>query len=174
MHDGWRLLSDELALVELSSGLLRPLARPVSLKNESIEVIRARAGSECLSAVVRGTTKGDVAHARPDSDSVLQRDRPARPAWLVFPAFSRRPCEARLEAVGRALAMMSMVRHGFNYGLLAGEGFETMATLVEQCAIFRAEYSRLDDILPQLNALASGADAIAESCASKEVAGQVQ
>jgi len=173
MHDGWRLLSDELALVELSSGLLRPLARPVSLKNESIEVIRARAGSECLSAVACGTTKGDVAHVRPDSDSVLQRDRSARPAWLVFPAFSRRPCVARLEAVGRARAMMSMVRHGFNYGLLAGEGFEAMAALVGQCDLFRAEYSMLDEILPQLNALVGCADAPAESCDSNKVAGQV-
>lgn len=37
---GWRLLSDELALVRLDTGELVPLPRPISLKNASINIIR--------------------------------------------------------------------------------------------------------------------------------------
>lgn len=37
---GWRLLSDELTLINRKTGLIQPLPRPVSLKNQSIEVIR--------------------------------------------------------------------------------------------------------------------------------------
>lgn len=37
---GWRLLSDELALLSLSQQLLVPLARPINLKNESIDIIK--------------------------------------------------------------------------------------------------------------------------------------
>jgi HprK-related kinase A len=33
MLDGWRLLSDEIALIDRNDGLLYGLARPVSLKN---------------------------------------------------------------------------------------------------------------------------------------------
>ena len=40
VHRGWRLLSDELALVDMETGLVRGMARPVNLKNKSIEVIR--------------------------------------------------------------------------------------------------------------------------------------
>jgi HprK-related kinase A len=38
---GWRLLSDELALISPADGSITPLARPVSLKNQSLDVIRA-------------------------------------------------------------------------------------------------------------------------------------
>ena len=38
---GWRLLSDEITLIDRDDGLIVPLARPVSLKNASIDVVRA-------------------------------------------------------------------------------------------------------------------------------------
>ncbi len=38
---GWRLLSDEFALIDPHTGLLSPLPRPVSLKNASIGIIEA-------------------------------------------------------------------------------------------------------------------------------------
>ena len=36
---GWRLFSDELALIEIGGGQIVPLPRPISLKNESIDRI---------------------------------------------------------------------------------------------------------------------------------------
>src|SRR3546814_10587342 len=39
VHNGWRLLSDEMALVSLQDGGLTALARPISLKNRSIDLI---------------------------------------------------------------------------------------------------------------------------------------
>src|SRR3546814_3330456 len=38
VHHGWRLLSDELALVSLHDGRLTALARPIGLKNRSIDL----------------------------------------------------------------------------------------------------------------------------------------
>ena len=38
---GWRLLSDEVAMIRPQDGLLQPYPRPISLKNESIEMIAA-------------------------------------------------------------------------------------------------------------------------------------
>jgi hypothetical protein len=38
---GWRLFSDELALIDTATGLVWPMTRPVSLKNQSIDVIQA-------------------------------------------------------------------------------------------------------------------------------------
>jgi len=37
---GWRLLSDEMTLVSLADGLIYPVPRPVSLKNQSLDVIK--------------------------------------------------------------------------------------------------------------------------------------
>ncbi len=38
---GYRLLSDEMALIDRDTGMLMPLARPVGLKNRSIEIVRS-------------------------------------------------------------------------------------------------------------------------------------
>jgi HprK-related kinase A len=43
VNRGWRLLSDELTLIRLDTGEVMGLARPVNLKNASIDVIRAYA-----------------------------------------------------------------------------------------------------------------------------------
>ncbi|MDE2157645.1 MAG: HprK-related kinase A, partial [Burkholderiales bacterium] len=59
---GWRLLSDELALVALDDHRLHGLARPVSLKNRSIEIIQAYIPSAVFSVAAHATAKGTVAH----------------------------------------------------------------------------------------------------------------
>src|SRR3546814_5884714 len=47
VHNGWRLLSDEIALVSLQDGGLTALARSISLKNRRSE--ERRGGKECVS-----------------------------------------------------------------------------------------------------------------------------
>src|SRR5262249_32235391 len=50
---GWRLLSDELTLIDLASGMIVPIARPISLKNESIAVIRDFLSDAVLSREIK-------------------------------------------------------------------------------------------------------------------------
>lgn len=152
VHAGWRLLSDELALLELSSGRVRPVARPISLKNESIEVVRGLGDEVELSAVCADTTKGAVAHMRPPADSVARRAEMALPAWLVFPRFTRGG-QLSVEPVGKAHAFMEMVRHAFNYGFLGASAFGALADLIERSETFRAGYGSLTQILPEIDRL---------------------
>jgi HprK-related kinase A len=62
---GFRLLSDELALIDIDRGALVPLPRPISLKNESIDVIARFWPDASMSEVVPDTLKGSVVHVRP-------------------------------------------------------------------------------------------------------------
>ena len=87
---GWRLLSDELTLIDPETGLLHGLARPVSLKNQSIDVIRAFAPEAVIGPVARDTAKGTVAHLKPSTVSVAGWRFPAKPAWVVFPRWEKR------------------------------------------------------------------------------------
>src|SRR5689334_825890 len=64
VHRGWRLLSDELTLLNMTDRRLVPLARPVSLKNRSIDVIRAFAPDAVFSRRIDDTTKGTIALMR--------------------------------------------------------------------------------------------------------------
>lgn len=143
---GWRLLSDELALVRLSDGLIVPLPRPVSLKNGSIDVIRAFAPQAVLSRPVANTAKGTVAHVKAPADSVARAAEPARAALIVFPTWVAGAAPL-LDAIPRARALMQVAGNCFNYSLLADAGFAALARLIEGADSYRFSYSRLDDAL---------------------------
>jgi len=143
---GWRLLSDELTLLDLESGLLVPNPRPISLKNASIDIIRAYLPDAVLSTPVRDTTKGTVAHMRAPGDAVVRAAECARPAWVVFPHYSA-GAATTLEPLARAATFMELAGNSFNYSVLGAAGFAALGRLIEQAAGFRFRYSALDEAL---------------------------
>jgi HprK-related kinase A len=146
MLSGWRLLSDELTMIDRDDGLIVPLARPVSLKNRSIEIIRAFDPRAVLGDVALDTHKGTVAHLRPSTESVTRMAERARPAHIVFPRW-RPGTNSYLRPRAKADAFMHNATHAFNYSLLGRQGFELNAALIDACDCWDFEYSRLDDAL---------------------------
>lgn len=150
---GWRLLSDELTLVSLATGKVAPLPRPVSLKNESIEVIRRFAPDAVLSAPCHDTTKGNVAHMRPPATSTARDGEEAAAAWILFPRF-RAGAPLELGERSRARTFMAVVENGFNYHVLGGDGFDAVATLVDRCGCFDLTYGDLTEAVATMDRLA--------------------
>lgn len=142
---GWRLLSDELTLIDpLLDGRLVPLARPVSLKNASIEVIRRFHAPAVFGPLAHDTSKGTVSHLRPPDNSVARMDEPARASHIIFPQFSQ-GAPTRLEPLSRGNAFMQLAENTVNYSLLGEEGFAHLADLVEGCACHHFSYSQLEE-----------------------------
>ena len=152
MLAGWRLLSDEITLIDRDSGALLGLGRPVSLKNASLDVIRERAPAGRMGRVAHDTHKGSVGHLRPSADSVAWVDRPARAAQIVFPRWSAGAATEWREH-DRAEAFEILARNGFNYSLLGRLGFELVEGLIETCGAWHLRYSELDEALPALERL---------------------
>lgn len=149
---GWRLLSDELALVGLEDGQLTPLPRPISLKNQSIDVVGRLPGEVVMGPVAHDTAKGTVAHMRPPRASVDAALATVQPRWILFPKFSAGgACE--VETMGQAQTFMQLVGNAFNYPRLGATGFHAMARLVDACDGYTARYGSLDQIVPTLEAL---------------------
>lgn len=144
VHRGWRLLSDELALISRRDGLLIPIARPVNLKNQSIDIIRAFEPSAVIGEAARETTKGTVAHMRAPAESVARANEPARPAWVIFPKYVPGG-PARLTPLAKGNAFMELAESAFNYSALGEEGFRVLADVIERCDCFNFSYSSLDD-----------------------------
>lgn len=151
---GWRLLSDELALIDPATGLLSPLPRPISLKNQSIAVIRAHAPEAAFSPEVADTLKGTVAHARPPADAVALADQRARPRWVVLPRYVA-GAPARLERLPRARAFMTLIDNAFNYNVHGRAGFATLAALVDGCDCYEFSYGHLDEAVATFDRLAA-------------------
>lgn len=152
---GWRLLSDEFALLSLATGKLVALPRPVSLKNAAIDLIRERYPQAIIGPASHDTSKGTVAHLKPPDSSIERMHQQAGPAWLVFPRFAAGGRD-RLQPLERAEALLKLVGSSFNYSVVGGAGFEAAADLIEQSACLNLEYADLDASLGLLNDLAGG------------------
>lgn len=143
---GWRLLSDELTLIELESGLLVPNPRPISLKNASIDIIRNYLPDAVFSTPVHDTLKGTVAHLRAPADAVRRAADCAQPAWIVFPQYAA-GAATTLQPLGRAATFMELAGNSFNYSVLGAEGFDALGRLIDNTAGFQFRYSALDEAL---------------------------
>lgn len=149
---GWRLLSDELALVRLDTGELVPLPRPISLKNASIDIMRRYAPDAVFSRAVDDTVKGTVAHMKVPADSVLRAAERSRAAWIIFPQYQAGAAPT-LTSMAPARAFMSVAGNAFNYSLLGGAGFDALASLIDASQCYSFTYSALDDAIDVFSAL---------------------
>ena len=151
---GWRLLSDELALLAPEHGHVVSLPRPISLKNESIETVRSSFPDAVFGRIVHERIKGSVVHVKPPADSVRRAAQSAIPAWVVAPRFLA-DADACLEHMPEARAMMCLVDSAFNYNVHGRNGFAALSTLVDRSDCYRFTYSRLQEAVSVFESLAT-------------------
>lgn len=144
--NGWRLLSDELAVLQPESGLLLPLPRPISLKNQSIDVIRAFAPQAVFSPPVTDTIKGTVSHVRPPASALSQVDERVQPRWVILPKYVA-GAPAQLMPLPKASAFVALMGQTFNYNVHGREGFRLLADLIEACDTYEFTYSSLHEAM---------------------------
>jgi HprK-related kinase A len=144
MLDGWRLLSDEMALMEPDSRVVVPSPRPISLKNKSIEVIRTLSPATPMGPVALDTLKGTVAHLKPSGESIQRAQEPGRPSWIVFPRYESGAASS-LTPRGKASAFMQLAENSFNQHAHGRAGFQSLGSVVDQCDCYDFVYSELSD-----------------------------
>lgn len=150
---GWRLMSDELTLLDPQSIEAHALARPINLKNASIDLIRAFEPSTVWAPETYDTSKGRVTHLKPPPDSVQRMLEPASPRWIVFPRYVA-GAEPLLKPRSKVQTFTHFAENAFNYSILGELGFEVVSRLVQQCDCYDFEYSQLEDALEVFDWLA--------------------
>ncbi len=154
---GWRLLSDEVTIIDPRDGLLRPHPRPISLKNETIDLIAGRYPQFATKKRYEGTSKGTVAFLKVPHDAIEKADCSARPSLLVaikYDPAGTLTCD-RLE---KAKTFMLLARQSLNYKIMLERGFHTLANTVESSEHYLLTYSNLDEAVRTIDELANGAD----------------
>lgn len=152
INRGWRLLSDELALISPVDGTVSPLGRPVSLKNESIDLIRRYVPDAVMNAVTYNTSKGSVTHLKVPSEHLARINETAKPRWVIFPKFVP-DSAAQLSPRSKAQSMLELGRNSFNYVILGREGFEALSNVIDASDCYDFQYSSLDDAVEVFDAL---------------------
>lgn len=145
-HRGWRLLSDELALIRVGDGMLVPIVRPISLKNASIDVIRAIAPEAAIGRRYDNTAKGTIAYCRPPKAAV-ERDRECAPCgWFIFPTYVA-DSETRIVPMDKIVAFGRAFGQSGNYKALGEPAFETLTGLVDRCPAHALTFRDIDEAI---------------------------
>ena len=153
---GWRLLSDELTLIDRKTVKIHALPRPVSLKNQSIDVIRQFAPEAFINRPSHDTAKGTVAHLRPPKESVRRQHEPARPGWVIFPKWLA-GSDTALTPRSKAHTFMFLAENAFNYSHLGADGFRVGTALIDQVDCYDFQYSQLKEAVAAFDRLADNA-----------------
>lgn len=142
--NGWRLLSDEMALIDHSTLKVQALCRPTSLKNQSIEVVQSIANEQAhnitYSDIVNDTNKGTICHLKPEEEHVFQVANSVTATHVIFPKYTARKDEL-IEEVDQGIAMMQVIENSFNYNILGKTGFDTLCRLMNQVNCYNYRYS---------------------------------
>lgn len=149
---GWRLLSDEMALISLDDGLIHPLPRPVSLKNESLDVIRTYCPTAVFGTVAFDTSKGTVGHMCAPLPSIRSGSQYALPFAIVFPKYQRET-SAQKNVLSPSETMYKLAENCFNYTQLGKDGFNGLADLADRCQGVSLQYPHLDDAMALITQL---------------------
>jgi HprK-related kinase A len=152
---GWRILSDEHAMIEPVSTEIAPLCRPVSLKNESIEVIKSFSSSAVFGPTSEETHKGRVAHMKADLHPDSHDTNTLKASTMIFPKYTRDEPQ-RLSQRRRTDSFVLAAYHSFNYSLLGDAGFDIMKKLINSVYCYDLVYHDLDWAVKTLDELPVG------------------
>jgi HprK-related kinase A len=152
INRGWRLMSDEFGLFDFNRHCLMPFPRPISLKNESIEVIRRFAPEAVLGPLFPKTRKGTVAHLRSPDASVQRMHETAPPAWVIFPKFSA-GARLSLRTIPQSQAFLRLAHNSFNYSITGADGFQAVGEIIRSSACYDLAYGDLDEAVYRIDTL---------------------
>ncbi len=146
MEEGWRLLSDEFAILDLDTSCLKAYPRPVSLKNASIDVVRGFAGRDQVSETLHDTPKGSIAYRRPRASDIAAMDKSVKPRLIIFPTFVERGV-AESREIDLADAAMQLIASSPNYQVIGEAAFTGLMTMLEGMKAYEIEYGSTEDSL---------------------------
>lgn len=142
---GWNLYSDEMAIIDVNSNRVNPVFRPVSLKNNSIELFKQWFPDIVCTDTAKGTQKGDVALFRCISWEQHRQLGQAEVVGIVFPKY-KPDTELTIYQLDKLQGFQQISSNAFNYNITGQQGFETTGKLVNAAVHFEVHYSNVRDV----------------------------
>ncbi|MDU0356337.1 HprK-related kinase A [Paraglaciecola aquimarina] len=144
-HNGWRLLSDEMALIIPNTKTVIPFVRPICLKNQSIEIAKRLFPNGKFSNIAKDTHKGDVIHLSPPELSWQNQTKTAELVGIVFPNY-RANQDLQIYQLDKTQGFMQLVNNAFNYSILRETAFSTLTQVVEGVQTFEIFHNDLAEV----------------------------
>jgi HprK-related kinase A len=149
---GWQLCSDEFALVDPATSEIYPLPRPISLKEQSIDIIASRMPGAVFGPEVISMDGRRTRHLAPPATSVATSSETVTAAWIVVPRYAE-GSQTEFEPVTHARMLAHLADSSYNYNALGVAGFDVLARLVDASSCHKLTYSNIDEALQLFDAL---------------------
>ncbi len=156
MEQGFRLMSDEFGILSTDKALLHAYPRPVSLKNESIDIVRDFAGTDSVSQRLQDTPKGDIAYRRARADDISAMSQPAKASLVLFPRFQPGSAASATQ-IEVAEAAMSLIASSPNYDVIGETAFQALVQMLDGARCFELTYGNTADSIQLVEGLLSEA-----------------
>lgn len=144
-QNGWHLYSDEMAIIDMDSNRVSPLYRPVSLKNNSIDLIKQWFPEIICTDTAKGTQKGDVALFKCMDWNTYQDLEEVAIAGVVFPKFVA-DHDINIYNLDKIEGFSKLCTNAFNYNIVGERGFNTVAKVIDNSVQFEVHYSNLTEV----------------------------
>jgi len=153
MNESYRLLTDELTLVNLENSLVTPFVRPVSLKDKAIDVIQKRYPSAVIGLVAHNTHKGTVSHCRPSDLSWSTMMEPAEIRGIVFPKYNALATDIKVSQISSLDSFTKLLEQAFNIHILGSKAINMLQQICERTPAFEITYSDTQHAIDFVNEL---------------------
>ena len=151
---GWRLFSDEFAVIDPRGGHCRPVPRALSLKNDGIALARRMFPDAVFAPAFAGAPKGTLSYMAAPGDAVRRSDEAAPPALVVLPRYVHDAGFAA-HALDPVRIHAALAGHAMNYGALGIDGFRCVAAIADKVAGWQLTYGDTDRALDWFDEIAS-------------------
>lgn len=146
MKRGWRLLSDELALINFNSLNVTPFVRPICLKNNAVNIVTQWLPNQPRSDIAPNTHKGDVMHLAPSEASWRSKAIDATLSAIVLPKYCADVyCE--IQPLTQRQAFNQIFENCFNMGILGIEGFNTLSAIADKVNAYQINFNCADEVV---------------------------
>lgn len=154
---GWHVFYDEMAVIDLKSGVVKPVFRPISLKNNSVDIIKPFINEQnqgYMSEIVHGTHKGTIGHLRTLDRLTFDQLTSTLPSAVVFLDY-RPNNDLNIYEVDKSIGFSKLISNSFNYSVIGEPAFNMLTDLINHTSIYEASYSNLPSLVEFLEELVS-------------------
>ena len=149
-YRGWQLHSDEFGLLDLETDELVPYPRAVSLKNQSIAVMKDWVSAvsddytQYFSKEYEGTPKGTICYLRPTKQSIADMHKRTVPNVIILPVYDA-SATPEIKPITKSMAFFRLVMSSANYGDIGIDAFRSISKILSNSAVCEIVYPSLED-----------------------------
>lgn len=143
LKNGFRYLTDEIAVIEPQTSTVHPFPKPLNIKIGSLPLFRDFEPQMELINKRDINVKDKIHHVVVNNDSIHPLDKPIPIKSIIFVQYDPR-ADCRLRQISKACTVFELTKCSFNQYLFNEKGIDLLDRLVATCECYQLQFNHLD------------------------------